>query len=120
MLLPTLPIELAKAAPQTPAQKTPRARTPVAAAVKEMPVPFRAGEKLEYSVSWASFTAAASVELSDLERRNLYGWQTWHFRATAHTAGTVRTLFPIDDEFDSYTDAATFESRQYEAYLNEL
>lgn len=120
MLLPTLPIELARAAPQTYVQKTSPARTPAPAALKEISVPFQAGEKLEYSVSWASFTAAASVELRDLERRNLYGWQTWHFRATAHTAGTVRTLFPIDDEFDSYTDAATFESRQYEAYLNEL
>ena len=87
---------------------------------KGVAVPFAAGEKLEYTVSWASFTTAASVELSIPERRDLYGWETWHFRASAHTAATVRTLFPIDDELDSYTDAGTLESREYESYLNEM
>ncbi|HTU35596.1 MAG TPA: DUF3108 domain-containing protein [Candidatus Acidoferrum sp.] len=90
------------------------------AATKEMPVPFRAGEKLDYNISWSSFSTAASAELSIPEQRILYGWQTWHFRATAHTEGPVRTLFPIDDELDSYTDAATFESHIYQTYLNEL
>ncbi|HKS65705.1 MAG TPA: DUF3108 domain-containing protein [Candidatus Acidoferrales bacterium] len=93
---------------------------PASPAGKVAPVPFQTAEKLEYNVSWAAFATAAKAELSIVERRNLYGWETWHFRATAHTLGTVRTLFPIDDEFDSYTDAATFDCRQYETYLNEL
>jgi Protein of unknown function (DUF3108) len=97
-----------------------RGRKPTPARTQEIPVPFHVGEKLEYGVAWASFTTAASVELIVPERRDLYGWQTWHFRASAHTSGGVRTLFPIDDELDSYTDVATFDSRQYEAYLNEL
>lgn len=87
---------------------------------QEVPMPFRVDEKLNYSVSWSSFSTAASVELSIPEKRDLYGWETWHFRAIAHTESTVRTLFPIDDEFDSYTDAATLESRIYQTYLNEL
>lgn len=92
------------------------ARKPLA----EAPMPFRVGEKLDYQVSWSSFSDAATVELSIPERRDLYGWQTWHFRAVAHTVSPVRTLFPIDDEFDSYTDVATLESRLYQTYLNEL
>lgn len=107
-----------------PAQARARKQTAPAPAAKpapkEMPVPFRAGEKLDYNVAWSSFTTAASVELSVPEQRDLYGWHTWHFRATAHTLSPVRTLFPIDDEFDSYTDAATFESRVYQNYLNEM
>jgi len=87
---------------------------------KEAPVPFRAGELLKYNVSWASFATAAAVELSVPERRNFYGWQTWHFRASAHTASPVRALFAIDDQFDSYTDTTSLESRQYETHLNEL
>lgn len=83
-------------------------------------MPFRVGEVLKYQVSWAAFATAANVELTVPERRELYGWQTWHFRAAAHTVSPVRSLFAIDDEFDSYTDAATFESRQYENYLNEM
>jgi hypothetical protein len=92
------------------------ASKPAAAA----PVPFRVGEMLNYQVSWTAFSSAASVQLNVVEQRNLFGWATWHLRAVAHTTGTVRSLFAVDDQFDSYTDAATIESRQYEIYLNEL
>jgi hypothetical protein len=91
-----------------------------AAPAKEMPVPFGVGETLNYRVSWAGFTSAATFQLSIPERRNLYGWATWHFRASAHTQNPVRRLFAVDDQFDSYTDAFTFESRQLELHLNEL
>ncbi len=102
------------------AHRSGRQKVPPAAAPKEVAMPFRVGEKLQYSVSWASFATAANVELEVVERRNLYGWSTWHFRAAVHTVNPVRRLFAIDDEFDSYTDAATLESRQYEVYLNEM
>ncbi len=87
---------------------------------KDQPMPFRPGETLNYRVSWAAFSTAAQIQLSIPERRDLFGWQTWHFRATAHTQSPVATLFPIDDQFDSYTDAASLESRQFESHLNEL
>ena len=87
---------------------------------KEQSMPFRAGETLNYRVTWAAFSNAASVDLSVPERRNLYGFETWHFRALAHTIRPVRSLFSLDDQFDSYTDAATLESRQFEMHLNEM
>jgi hypothetical protein len=90
------------------------------ARVKELSVPFHVGETLNYRVSWAAFPNAASLQLSVPEQRELFGWQTWHFRASAHTQSPVRSLFAIDDEFDSYTDARTFGCRQYEMYLNEM
>jgi hypothetical protein len=91
-----------------------------AGAAKEQPMPFRAGETLNYRVSWAAFSTAASVQLSVTERRALFGWQTWHFHTAAHTLSPVASLFPVDDQFDSYTDASSLESRQYEMHLNEL
>jgi hypothetical protein len=91
--------------------------TPV---LKDQPMPFHPGESLNYRVSWAAFTTAADIQLSIPERRDLFGWQTWHFRATAHTQSPVSSLFPIDDQFDSYTDSASLESRQFESHLNEL
>jgi hypothetical protein len=91
--------------------------TPIA---KDQPMPFRPGETLNYRVSWAAFTTAAQIQLSVPERRDLFGWQTWHFRATAHTENPVAALAPIDDQFDSYTDTASLESRQFESHLNEL
>jgi hypothetical protein len=86
----------------------------------EPAMPFRVGEILNYRLEWAAFSNAASVETVVVERRNLFGWQTWHFRASVHSRAPLRTLFEVDDQFDSYTDAATLESRQYEMYLNEM
>jgi hypothetical protein len=86
----------------------------------EVAMPFRAGEKLDYRISWATFSSAADLELTVPERRDLYGWHTWHFQAVSHTLKSVRTLFAIDDQFDSYTDSASLECRQFESYLNEL
>jgi hypothetical protein len=89
-------------------------------AVKDQPMPFRPGERLDYRVSWSAFSNAASVQLSIPERRALFNWQTWHFRAVAQTLSPVATLFPLDDQFDSYTDSASLESRQFESHLHEL
>jgi uncharacterized protein DUF3108 len=86
----------------------------------EPPMPFRTGEILNYRVEWAIFPNAAALQLNVVERRNLFGWQTWHFRASAHSVVPARTLFEVDDQFDSYTDSATLESHQYEMYLNEM
>ena len=83
-------------------------------------VSFSAGEILDYSVSWAAFSSAATIRLSVVERRNLYRWDSWHLRATGSTENPVRRIFEIDDEFDSYMDAATLASHQYEMYLNEM
>jgi hypothetical protein len=111
---------LAARNPQISTHKPVKAKPSAPTQPKELPVPFRIGEKLTYRVSWASFTTAASAELTIPERRDLYGWQTWHFRASAHTVSPVRALFSIDDQFDSYTDAASLQSRLYETYLNEM
>ena len=81
---------------------------------------FRAGETLNYRVSWAAFSSAATVQLTVPEQRDLFGWKTWHFRATAHTLSPVRSLFAVDDQFDSYSDEATLASRQYEMHLSEM
>jgi hypothetical protein len=86
----------------------------------DAPMPFQVGETLNYRVAWTAFSEAADATLTVAERRDLFGWGTWHFRISTHTVGSVRSLFEIDDQFDSYTDAITLESRQYEAYLNEL
>lgn len=87
---------------------------------KEQPMPFGPGEILNYRITWAAFSNAASLELNVPERRDLYGFKTWHLRAITHTLNPVRRLFELDDQFDSYTDAATLESRQFETHLNEM
>ena len=82
--------------------------------------PFRVGEVLNYRLTWAVFLNAAAVQFSVVESRDLFGTATWHFRASAHTQAPLRSLAEIDDQFDSYAETASLESRQYETYLNEL
>jgi uncharacterized protein DUF3108 len=88
--------------------------------VDEKSMPFRIGETLNYHVTWAGFSGAAAVELSVPEHRRILGWSTWHFRASAHTLRPFRSFLTVDDQIDSYADATTLESRQYETHLNEM
>jgi hypothetical protein len=120
-----VPVLLAPARPRADTQHAPPS-TPSKAisaskiSAPEIPMPFRTGEILNYRVAWAIFPNAAALQISVVERRNLLGWQTWHFQASAHSVFPARTLFEVDDQFDSYTDATTLESHQYEMYLNEM
>jgi hypothetical protein len=83
-------------------------------------IPFAAGELLSYRLTWSVFSNAATVQLVVVEKRDLFGIPAWHFRASAHTQVPLRSLAEIDDQFDSYAEMNTLESRQYETYLNEL
>ncbi|MDE3136624.1 MAG: DUF3108 domain-containing protein [Acidobacteriota bacterium] len=84
-----------------------------------MAAPFRTGEKLFYQVGWMSMTQAATAELSVLPRLDFYGHNAWHFQAVAHTQDPLRYVMILDDQFDSYADARSLVTRQYEMYLNE-
>ncbi|MGA8035542.1 MAG: DUF3108 domain-containing protein [Candidatus Acidiferrales bacterium] len=90
------------------------------AATDIVPRSFHPGESFRYKLGWAAFAHAADVKLDFVERRDLYGQPTMHFQAALHSVAPLRTLFPVDDVFDSYSDAKNFDSRQYEFHLSEL
>jgi hypothetical protein len=81
--------------------------------------PFRVGERLFYQVGWMNLTEAATAELKVEPRRDFYGVPVWHFQATAQTEEPLRLLMAVNDQFDSYCNASTLVTRQYELYLNE-
>jgi len=89
-------------------------------ATKPVAMPFRTGETLNYRLSWAAFSNAASAQLTVPEQRDLFGYPTWHLRAQGHTLSPLRSLATVDDQFDSYADQSTLEARQYETHLDEL
>src|ERR1700722_5521743 len=60
----------------------------------ETPMPFRIGETLNYEVSWAAFSSAATVQLCVPERREILGSRTWRFRAAAHTLRYLMSFVP--------------------------
>jgi Protein of unknown function (DUF3108) len=82
-------------------------------------LPLRAGEVLEYSANVSSLTNVATLRLQVVGRGNFLEKNTWHLKAFAHTENPLRMVFELDDQFDSYSDAATLASLQYEMHLSE-
>lgn len=79
----------------------------------------RSGEVLDYSATVSKLNDVATLRLVVAGRGSLAGKPSWHLQAIAHTQNPLRMVFELDDQFDSYSDAATLASLQYEMHLNE-
>ena len=79
----------------------------------------KAGEVLEYTASVSKLNNVASLKLQVAGRGNFLGKSSWHLQAFAHTQNPLRMVFELDDQFDSYSDAGTLASLQYEMRLSE-
>ena len=79
----------------------------------------RVGEVLDYSANVSKLNDVATLRLVIAGRGTLAGKPSWHLQALAHTQNPLRMVFELDDQFDSYSDAATLASLQYEMHLNE-
>jgi hypothetical protein len=82
-------------------------------------LPLRVGEVLEYSANVSKLNNVATLKLEVSGRGNFLGKNTWHLKAFAHTENPLRMVFELDDQFDSYSDASTLASLQYEMHLSE-
>ena len=82
-------------------------------------IPLREGEVLNYTANVASLNNVATLTLRVVGRGNFAGKSAWHLQATAHTQNPLRMVFELDDQFDSYSDAGTLASMQYEMRLSE-
>src|ERR1700730_3361575 len=82
-------------------------------------LPLRAGETWDYSANISKLNNVANLRLRVADKRNFLGKSAWHLQAFAHTENPLRMVFVLDDQFDSYSDAATLVSMQYEMHLNE-
>jgi hypothetical protein len=89
------------------------------AADPEAGLPLRTGEILDYTADVAKVSNVATLRLQVAERRNFVGKSAWHLQAFAHTQSPLRMVFELDDQFDSYSDAGTLQSLQYEMHLSE-
>ncbi|MBZ5702300.1 MAG: DUF3108 domain-containing protein [Acidobacteriia bacterium] len=76
-------------------------------------------ETLEFTAHVAKINNVASLRFVAGEQRMFLGRAAWHLQAFAHTQNPLRMVFVLDDQFDSYSDAATLASLQYELRLNE-
>jgi len=115
--LTALPVLALITAPQRLNQPrhAPTAPTPPATPA----APFRAGERLNYTVLWSRIGDAVSAHLAVLSEQDFYGRPAWHVQAQAHTNNPLRYIFTVDDQFDSYASRADFTGLQFEMYLHE-
>jgi hypothetical protein len=80
----------------------------------------RQGETLNYDANIAKLDATvARLKIMAVEKRVIGEKGSWHLRATAHSENPYRMVFQLDDQFDSYSDAANMTSLQYEMHLSE-
>jgi hypothetical protein len=90
-----------------------------AAAPVETGIALRPGEVLSFAANVAKLSTVANLELHVTERRNLLGKSVWHLQAFAHTLNPFRMVFPLDDQFDSYSDTGALASVLYAMHLDE-
>lgn len=81
---------------------------------------FRVGETLNYRIDWQRYAGAGVAQLQVVDRGDFYGAQSWHFRATVHSAQPIRALYPMDDQVDSYALLAGLVSREYQEHFREF
>ncbi len=110
------PVTAPSATPPTSAP-SPDAKKP--APPMEASSPIRAGEAWQFSANVSKLSSVANLQLKVVEKRNFLGKSVWHLQAFAHTENPLRMVFALDDQFDSYSDAASLVSLQYEMHLNE-
>ena len=112
---------VAKPQPSLTAAKSPAAPAgrKKSAAPAEIALPLKTGEVLEYSANVSKVQNVATLTLKVAGQGNFLGKSAWHLKAAAHTLNPLRIVFELDDQFDSYSDAGTLASLQYEMHLNE-
>ena len=115
---PTAPAEPPAASKPSPGH-APAAPTKEAVAPEAI-FSLRPGETLLYDANIAKLNSTvARLKIVAVEKRNLGGRPSWHLQAFANTENPYRMVFELDDQFDSYSDAETMVSRQYEMHLSE-
>jgi hypothetical protein len=90
-----------------------------AASSVDVGLPLRAGEILEFTANISNLNDVATLKLQVAGRGNFLGKSAWHLQAFAHTQNPLRMVFELDDQFDSFSDAVTLASLQYEMHLSE-
>lgn len=100
------------AAPRPAAGAATKART-------ERTVPFAAGERLTYDVSWSNYLTAGTLALSVDDKRPSYGSTAYYITAEARTVGMVASLYTLYYKADTLLDAYSLLPQRGSLYSRE-
>jgi hypothetical protein len=120
IVLAALPL----AAQSRPGAKTPAAAPPAkpaapAAPKKEMPVPFKAGETLEYDIGWSSFVTAGTATVSVKEKKPSYGSTAYYIVAEGKPTSIVSKLYTLYYKADTLLDSYSLLPQRGSLYSEE-
>ena len=104
---------------ERPGKSTPPANPKKAAPPAPVELRLKSGEVLNYTADVAKLENVATLTLKVAGHGDFLGKSVWHLQAAAHTLNPLRMVFELDDQFDSYSDAGTLASLQYEMRLSE-
>jgi len=106
--------------PNVPEAPAPEKPPPKESATEGSGFILRQGETLEYEANFTKLNSTvANLKIVAVEKRETGTKGSWHLEATVHTENPYRMVFPLDDQFDSYSVAGSMTSFQYEMHLNE-
>jgi uncharacterized protein DUF3108 len=117
----TIAAAIPLAAQTRPRPKTPAAPAapPPAAAKKEMPVPFKPGETLEYDIGWSSFVTAGTATVSVKEKKPSYGSTAYYIVAEGRPTSMVSTLYTLYYKADTLLDSYSLLPQRGSLYSEE-
>src|SRR3954469_19754512 len=102
----------AKAAPKAPASAP-------AAPKKELPVPFQAGEVLEYDIGWASYVTAGTATVTVKEKKPSYNSTAYYMVAEGRPTSLLSKLYTLYYKADTLIDAFTLLPQRGSLYVEE-
>lgn len=90
-----------------------------AAPRREMPVPFTAGEKLGYDVSWSSFLTAGTATVSVAEKKPSYGSTAYYIVAEGRPTPLLSKIYSLYYKADTLLDAYSLLPQRGSVYSEE-
>jgi hypothetical protein len=102
------------------AKTPPAAARPAAPQIKkEMAVPFRAGEVLEYDVGWSSYLTAGNATVSVKEKKPSYGSVAYYIVAEGRPTPLLSKLYTLYYKADTLIDAFSLLPQRGSLYVEE-
>ena len=96
-----------------------RGRVTATAARKEMAVPFKPGETLEYDIGWSSFVTAGTATVAVREKKPSYGSTAYYIVAEGKPVPVVSKLYTLYYKADTLLDTFSLLPQRGSLYSEE-
>ena len=105
--------------PAAPPKAAPKAAPAPAAPKKEMPVPFRIGEVLEFDIGWSSYLTAGTATVTVKEKKPSYDSVAYYVVAEGRPTSLLSKLYTLYYKADTLIDAYSLLPQRGSLYVEE-